>query len=317
MSGRVNGVVALGAKSGGALVAIGNFDGVHLGHQAVVRSAVQDAKRKSLEPLVLTFDPHPAEVLGHGRPPMLTTPDRRVELLCALSPDLTVVVEPFTLELAATPAANFAKELIADHLGAEEVVVGENFRFGQGRKGDLALLRALGKQLGFRAVAQEIVSDAGGAFSSTRIRDAVLRGELAHAEALLGRPHAISGVVVQGAQRGRVLGFPTANVSGVPEVCPPHGVYACQVERLGDGGPVLLGGGALNIGVRPTVTGGLSTEVHLLDFSGDLYGQNLRVHLIERLRPEQKFSGLDALKAQIAKDVIQCRSILSGRRPSA
>ena len=192
---RVDGAAALGAAPNSTLVAIGNFDGVHRGHQAVLRSAVEDAKRRSLAPVVLTFDPHPAEVLGRGRPPMLTTPDRRVELLCRLSPDLQVVVEPFTKKFAASSPEEFARSLLAGKLGAKEVVVGENFRFGRGRSGNLQLLQEIGADLGFTALAEPLVADDAGAFSSSRIRSYVAEAKLTEAAELLGRPHSISGIV--------------------------------------------------------------------------------------------------------------------------
>ena len=311
----MNGAAALGAAPNSTLVAIGNFDGVHRGHQAVIHSAIEDAKRRSLSPVVLTFDPHPAEVLGRGRPPMLTTPDRRVELLCRLSPELQVVVEPFTKKFAASSPEDFARTLLAGQLGAKEVVVGENFRFGRGRSGNLALLQQIGADLGFTAVAEPLVSDDSGAFSSSRIRAYLAEGKLAEAADLLGRPHSISGVVVEGAKRGRTIGFPTGNLDDVAEESPPNGVYAVLVDEVGDDGAKALGIGALNIGVRPTVAGGPSVEVHLLDFSGDLYGKSLRLHLMERLRPEQRFDGLEALKAQIDQDVASARAILEPLKP--
>ncbi len=313
----MNGAAALGATPNSTLVAIGNFDGVHRGHQAVLHSAIEDAKKRSLSPVVLTFDPHPAEVLGRGRPPMLTTPDRRVQLLCRLSPDLQVVVERFTKQFAASSPEDFARSLLAGKLGAKEVVVGENFGFGRGRSGNLQLLQEVGAELGFTAVAEPLVADDAGAFSSSRIRGYIAEGKLAEAAELLGRPHSISGVVVEGAKRGRTIGFPTANLEDIAEESPPDGVYACLVDRENEteDGAKALGIGALNIGHRPTVADGASVEVHLLDFDGGLYGQRLRLHLIESLRPEQRFDGLDALKAQIAKDVADARAILEKLEP--
>jgi riboflavin kinase/FMN adenylyltransferase len=287
-------------------VVIGNFDGVHRGHQAVVKQARAIADAAGERVVVLTFDPHPREVLGgpSARRPKLTTLERRVELLRANGAD-EVVVEPFTLEFAALTPEQFAKDLLAGRLGARAVVVGQNFRFGAKRAGDLAKLRELGAQLGFTAAIAEVAGDARGAFSSTRVRAAIAAGDLAEAASVLGRPHSISGVVEKGDQLGRTIGFATANLGGVVEMLPPHGVYAIFA---GDRPAVM------NIGVRPTVGGtALRIEAHLIDFEGDLYGANLRTDLVARLRGEQKFAGLDALKAQIAKDIEAARATLGVR----
>ena len=288
-----------------SVVVIGNFDGVHLGHQAVLRQARALADARSLRCVVLTFDPHPSEVLGRGAPPRLTTLPRRIELLRQHGAN-DVAVEPFTMELAGWSPERFAEELLASHLSARAVVVGETFRFGHNRAGDFATLAALGRSLGFDAVAAEVAGDAEGPFSSTRIRDAVAAGDLGRAAAILGRPHTLSGVVEHGDARGRTLGFPTANLGGVEEMLPPHGVYAVRVA-----GPAGRTGGVMNVGVRPTVGGSaLRIEVHLFDVDQDLYGQTLQVDIVARLRGEQKFAGLDALRAQIAKDAENARKAL-------
>lgn len=290
-----------------AVVVIGNFDGVHRGHQAVLAQAQEIARPRDAECVVLTFDPHPTVVLGRPAPPRLASNERRVELLLRHGAD-RVVVEPFTPELAATSPEDFARALLATRLDACAVVVGENFRFGKGRAGDFATLRALGDDVGFEAVAAEVAGDARGAFSSTRVRDAIRAGDLDEAERVLGRWHALSGVVEHGDHLGSTIGFPTANLGGVVEMLPPHGVYAVVVDELG-GAPRALAKGAMNVGVRPTVGGPptLRVEVHLLDLERALYGVKLRVHLVARLRAEQKFDGLDALKAQIGRDVDAAR----------
>ncbi len=299
----------------GSLVAIGNFDGVHLGHRAVIGAAVAEARDSDLRPLVLTFDPHPAEVLGRGARPPLTVLQRKVELIERLGPELRVVVEPFTLDLSVLTPAEFAREFVVELLGAKVVIVGENFRFGHERAGDLSTLVSLGRELGFQAHASSLSGDALGAYSSTRARAALAAGDLAAVEGVLGRPHSLSGSVVLGAQRGRTIDVPTANLSGVAEALPPYGVYAVLVDRVIDGAPTALGIGVANIGLRPTVSGGFSVEVHLLDFAGDLYGATLRVHLTARLRDEQKFSGLAELKAQIATDIEHAHVALAGATP--
>ena len=284
-----------------SVVVIGNFDGVHLGHQAVLRQARTLADARSLRCVVLTFDPHPSEVLGRGLPPRLTTLPRRIELLRQHGAT-DVAVEPFTMELAAWSPKRFAEELLAMRLGTRAVVVGENFRFGNKRAGDFATLQELGAKLGFEAVAAEVAGDGEGPFSSTRIRDAIAAGDVGRAAAILARPHALSGVVEHGDARGRTIGFPTANLGGVEEMLPAYGVYAVRV-----GGEK----GVMNVGVRPTVDGHvLRIEVHLFDFDLDLYGQRLDVDLVARLRGEQKFGSLDDLRAQIAKDAEDARRAL-------
>lgn len=288
-----------------SVVVIGNLDGVHRGHQAVLRQARALADRSGARVLVLTFDPHPAEVL-HGKiKPRLCTLARRVELLRAHGAD-EVIVEPFTKELAALTPAEFAKQLLCDRLHSSAVVIGQNFRFGAQRAGDMSTLRELGASLGFEVVAADIASDEKGPFSSTRVRDAIRAGDLAEAAHVLGRPHSISGVVEHGDARGRTIGFPTANLGQVTEMLPPHGVYAVRA----DGRP-----GVMNLGVRPTVDGThLRVEVHLFDFDGDLYDRPMRVDVIERVREERKFAGLDELKAQIARDAETARAILRESR---
>lgn len=300
-----------------SVVAIGNFDGVHRGHQAVLQQARSLADARGLACVVLTFDPHPSVVLGRPAPPRLATLERRVELLRASGAG-DVVIEPFTKELASWSPEHFVRDLLEAKLHARIVVVGENFRFGHKRAGDFETMKALGKELGFEAVAAHVAGDTEGPFSSTRVRGAIGAGEVAKAANVLGRPHALTGTVEQGDRLGRTLGFPTANLGNVNEMLPPHGVYAVWVERLdsSESAPKLVHQpGVMNIGVRPTVDGTkLRVEVHLLDFEGDLYGATLRVELVERLRGEMKFDGLPALKAQIAKDSEQARAILARSR---
>jgi len=284
-----------------SVVVIGNFDGVHLGHQAVLRQARALAAARSLRCVVLTFDPHPSEVLGRGLPPQLTTLPRRIALLRQHGAT-DVAVEPFTLELAGWSPERFAVELLATRLRTRAVVVGENFRFGNKRAGDFATLQELGAKLGFEAVAAEVAGDAEGPFSSTRIRDAIAAGDVGTAAAILARPHTLGGVVEHGDARGRTIGFPTANLGGVEEMLPANGVYAVRVGA---------DKGVMNVGVRPTVDGNaLRIEVHLFDTDRDLYGQRLDVDLVARLRGEQKFAGLEDLRAQIAKDAENARKVL-------
>jgi riboflavin kinase / FMN adenylyltransferase len=290
------------------VLVVGNFDGVHRGHQAVLKEAVEIASAAGLAASVLTFNPHPAAVVGGGAPPMLTTLERRAELVGALGVD-RVYVRTFDAAFAAWEPDRFARELVAQALRAKIVVVGENFRFGARRAGDLALLRSLGQELGFEVRVHATASDAKGRFSSTRAREAIAAGDLEEVRAVLARPHSLSGTVVHGDERGRSINFPTANLAPVPEMLPPDGVYAVQVDQIfpdGEVGP--LTGGVTNIGVRPTVGDGKRTvETFLLGFAGDLYDERLRVHLVARLRDEQKFDGLEPLRAQILEDCLQAR----------
>jgi riboflavin kinase/FMN adenylyltransferase len=313
-SRRFDGAQSVAARPGSALIVVGNFDGVHRGHRIVLSSAVERANERGLSPLVLTFDPHPAVVLRGVKSAVLTTMDRRIELIARIDPALSVVVEPFTPELSRLSARAFAEELLVRDLGAAVVVVGENFRFGRGREGDVAMLAELGTELGFAARPHVLEGDDNGRFSSTRVRTAISAGDVLEAERVLGRPHAISGTVASGDRRGRTLGFPTANLAAVPELLPPHGVYACLVDRLdADGGASRLGLAVTNIGTRPTFEGGLAVEAHLLDFSGDLYGARLRLHLVARLREERAFEGREALVEQIQRDVAAARQALASR----
>jgi riboflavin kinase/FMN adenylyltransferase len=300
---------------------VGNFDGVHRGHQAVLHQVVAEAHAAGLTACVLTFAPHPAAVVGSGAPPVLTTMDRRAELMEMLGID-RVYVRRFDTAFAAWPAERFVRDLVAEGLRARVVVVGENFRFGAKRSGDLTLLRELGAEVGFEARVHPVASDARGPFSSTRAREAISAGDVDEARRVLGRPHELSGLVAHGDERGRLLGFPTANLDDVPEMLPRDGVYATLVDELDAAGQRRpLGGGVTNVGVRPTVAaaGGAkrTIETFVLDFGGDLYGRRLRLHVVARLRDETKFGSLDALKAQIARDVADARTRLQDREPSA
>lgn len=294
-----------------AAIALGNFDGVHLGHRAILAQTVEVARRLGVAPVVLSFDPHPAEVVGRGRPPVLTTIERRAELALAEGVDAFDLCT-FDAELASWSPERFAEELLSRAMHARAVIVGENFRFGAKRAGDFSTLRALGATLGFEAVPAVLAGDDKGPWSSTRAREAIAAGDVAEAARVLGRPHELNGVVVEGDRRGRTLGFPTANLGDVAEVPPPRGVYAVRVSLVEDEERPLAGG-VMNLGVRPTVAGavGETREVHLLDWSGDLYGRTLRVRLVARLREERRFPSLDALRAQIATDVAAARAALA------
>jgi riboflavin kinase/FMN adenylyltransferase len=300
----------------GTALTIGNFDGVHRGHQWVLRRGLDTARARGLAPIVLTFHPHPSEVLGRGTQPVLTPLDRKVDLLTRLSPELRVVVETFTLELSQASPREFVAELLQHKLGARMVLVGENFRFGRGRTGDHSTLRALAQELGFEAHAEALSSDERGVISSTRIRELIVSGNVQEAELLLGRPHALSGLVQLGDQRARQLGVPSANLGGVPELLPARGVYAVLVDVLDGAAYRRLGPGVANVGVRPTHgEGELRAEAHVLGFSGDLYGKSLRLHLVERLRDEQRFDSIAELVAQLEQDKQSAAERLRERTP--
>jgi len=281
-------------------IAIGNFDGVHRGHQQVLRVAT-DA--------VLTFDPHPAVALGRVAPSILTALPRKIELLERAGVG-QVVVQRFDDAFAAWSPERFVADLLVGKLAATVIVVGRNFRFGNKRAGDLATLERLGKEHGFEVRPFDLSGDEIGPFSSTRVRDAITRGDVEDAKRVLGRPHAFAGIVAKGDQRGRTLGFPTANIEDVTELVPAAGVYAVVVDRI-DHFTKGVGRGVMNVGVRPTVkdAGRRTQEVHLFDFDQDLYGAKLRVHVVSRVREERKFATIDELRAQIATDAAVARAI--------
>ena len=287
-------------------VALGTFDGVHLAHRAILGAAVSRARAADLTALACTFDPHPTEVLAPERAPLpITTLDERLALIAETGIDATVVIG-FTREVANIEPEAFVKEALVERLRAREIVVGFNHRFGRGARGDTRLLRDLGAQLGFVVHVIEPLTVDGVPVSSTEIRGALQRGDLAQAARFLGRPYSIAGQVTQGAGRGRTLGFPTANVAPERPVLVPPGVYACRAELAGRTVPA-----AVNIGVRPTFgETNLAVEAHLLDFSGDIYGQSIRLLFVSRLREERKFPSVDALREQIARDVEMARAAL-------
>jgi riboflavin kinase/FMN adenylyltransferase len=294
----------------GTAVVVGNFDGVHRGHQALFLRAVERARSGGLVPVALTFDPHPSVVLGRVPPGVLTTMARKVELISGLGA-AHVFVRRFDEAFAAWGPDRFVEELVAGELFARVVVCGKNFRFGRDRAGDAALLGAMGERLGFESLTAE-ATDAKGALSSSRARDAVTNGDLAEAERILGRRHAIEGRVVRGDGRGRTIGFPTANLAA-EVLLPPNGVYAVLVDRVLGGDAAPLGAGVMNVGVRPTVgePSARHVEAHVFDLDRDLYGETLRVHLVAKLRDERRFPSLEALKAQIAVDAADARSAIA------
>jgi riboflavin kinase / FMN adenylyltransferase len=289
-------------------LAIGVFDGVHIGHRAVIEHACASAGASNGTAIVVTFDPHPAQILRPDRAPLLLTSTRhKLRLFAQLGVADTLVI-PFDLAFAATPPETFVRELAAACQPLRQICVGADWAFGRARSGNVELLTSLGAKLGFVVQGVPGVSVDGVAASSTAIRAAVQAGDLAAAARFLGRPFSIFSTVIDGRRLARTLGFPTANLRPESEQLPPNGVYAVRASVAGQEYP-----GVANIGVRPTVTHGeaeLLLEAHLFDFAGDLYGQDMEVYFLEFLRPEQKFPSLEALKAQIAVDAEKARKIL-------
>jgi riboflavin kinase/FMN adenylyltransferase len=305
------------AKWAGAAVAIGNFDGVHLGHRALIERARELAAANDALAVALTFDPHPSSVVGRGCPPMLTSLERRLELLAAAGLD-AVVVEPFTLELANLAPHAFVDDVVLFALRAKAIVVGYDFTYGQGRSGSIETLRSHGGKQGVEVAIVPAVEIGGEVASSTKIRSYLRDGDVAAATRLLGRPWDVDGVVVHGAKRGRAIGIPTANIAPESELLVAPGIYAVTLARLGEG--VEEGGAAMpavaSLGRNPTFVeqGGLVLEVHVLDWDGDLYDKRVRTTFVSRIRDELKFDSVDALVAQIHRDIDVARQDLAVRR---
>ncbi len=305
---RVTGGAIVPERCRGGVAALGNFDGFHAGHQAVVGRALALARARGVPALVASFDPHPARLFRPDLPPFaLTRIDQRFDLLAAFGIDAAVMI-PFDRELAALSADAFAAQWLARRLGVSGVVTGGDFTFGQGRSGDVAALATLGAAHGFSAEVVAPVMDAGGIISSSRIRASLRAGDPGGAAALLTRPFTIRGSVEHGAKLGRTLGFPTANMRLGDYQRPAYGVYAVRV-RLPSGQRV---DGVANLGIRPMIDPPVELlETWLIDWSGDLYGKTLDVELVAYLRPEMKLAGLEALKAQIAADAGAARAVLA------
>jgi riboflavin kinase/FMN adenylyltransferase len=289
-------------------VTVGNFDGVHVGHQALVKAVVADARARGGAAVVLTFDPHPSRVLSpHRAPSALMTLEQKAEVLETLGVDVLAVL-PFTRELSRMGPEEFAGRVLGEMVGAALVVVGTNFRFGRGRAGDVSRLRRLGEEMGFAVEALPPLLHEGEPISSSRVREALARGAVEGMPALLGRRYLVDGTVTRGAGRGRALGIPTANLDVINETLPGGGVYAAWARV--DGGRAQRA--VANIGRRPTFgSGDLVLEAHLLDFDADLYGRRLRVEFQARLREERAFAGAAALREQIEHDIGEARALLS------
>jgi len=299
-------IAELASIPGPLVVAAGVFDGMHPGHQAVLRAALDAAKTVNGTAVALTFDPHPSKILRPQSAARLLTSTRHKLRLMEDFGVSTVLVIPFDRAFAAVEAEDFLRQLVASASGLVRICVGRGWKFGHARRGDAALLRSLGPELGFETTEVEPVEIDGVMVSSTLIRGAVEAGELETVRRLLGRNYSVLGTVMQGDGLGRKLGFPTANLAAHNEQFPPDGVYAVRVHSGGVTIP-----GVANIGSRPTVktAGERLLEVHLFDFAGDLYGQDIEAEFLRFLRPEKHFPSVDALREQIARDVAEARII--------
>lgn len=293
----------------GPVVAIGNFDGVHVGHRAIFSRAAAEAARRGAPAAVLTFDPHPAKVLAPDRAPPLIQAERdKLDAIAAAGLD-AVVIRRFDAAFAALSPADFVDQVLVHDLDAAVVLVGADFTFGRGRSGDRRTLRDLGARHGFAVQVVDPIAVDGIVASSTKVREFVLEGRVEAAAPLLGRPFAVAGTVVAGAGRGRTLDVPTANVRPDGELLPRVGVYAARVAA--EGGPADAPA-VVNVGAAPTFgEREVVVEAHLLDWSGDLAGRRLTVGLLSRLRDERRFPDAEALVAQIRDDIGRARQILS------
>jgi riboflavin kinase/FMN adenylyltransferase len=295
----------LSELSGPLFLAIGVFDGVHLGHQAVISTSARHARAAQGTPVVLTFDPHPAKVLRpDDAPHLLTATQHKIALIRDLGVVHLLVLQ-FNREFAATAPEEFVRQLVEHSHPLREICVGHEWSFGKGRAGNLALLKKLGTACDFDVVGVPAVTLNGEVVSSTAIRRAVAEGDLIKATQMLGREYTILGTVKAGEKLGRKLGFPTANLSAHSEQFPPNGVYVAEARLAG-----ALYRGVANLGFRPTVSTGKPErllELHLFDLSKDIYGEEVEVRFLRYLRPEQKFENVEALAAQIARDVAEAR----------
>jgi len=290
-----------------SVVTLGNFDGIHLGHQALIEGAVADAKQLGRCSIVLTFEPHPLRVLAPERAPkMLLTHKDKMQLFQAFGVDV-VVVQHFDAAFAAIGAEDFVRHILVDRLHATKLWVGKDLRFGQGRKGDVEDLTRWGKNLDFSVAVVEPILIEGVRVSSSRIRQMIGDGRVAEVKKMLGRYHYLSGRIVGGHERGRGLGFPTANISTRTEVLPPDGIYATLLHLSDKSLPSVS-----SIGVNPTFGDGPRTvESFIMNFDENIYGETVNLSLVQRIRDEQKFPSVEALIAQIRDDVNRAENIFS------
>jgi len=303
--------LAVPCKDGTAMT-IGVFDAIHPGHQSLINRAREEAKLLGVKSLVFTFERHPLATLAPPHcPPAILQPAKKIELIEALGVDLCLVL-PFTQKFARTTADAFVNEILIGRCHVRFIICGNNFSFGSGAKGTPKFLADQGRTHGFEVEVLDPVTHGQTLISSSRVRDALLQGRVAEAVELLGRPYAFSATVITGHQRGRTIGFPTANLQPAnDQLIPADGVYAVRVRVPGEN--ELMRGGMMNIGGRPTFEGaGRSVEVHIFDYSGELVGQSLEVEFVGRVRDEMKFSSVERLVSQIKIDEGVSRRILAG-----
>jgi riboflavin kinase/FMN adenylyltransferase len=299
----------------GSTVTVGSFDGVHLGHEAVLREIARRADAAGRASVLVTFEPHPLEVVNpQAAPPLLTTDVERREILAQLPLDYVLFLR-FDRRLAALTPEEFVEQVLIERCHVRELVIGHDHGFGRGRSGDVDTLRRLGAARGFDVDVVEVVDVGEQHVSSSRIRRAVAGGDLATAARMLGRPYQVSGRVGEGERRGRRLGVPTINLTDVPhqKLLPPDGVYAVRVEWRGG-----RAGGMMNQGPKPTFEDGRRTlEAHLFDFDGDLYGEWVRIEWVERLRDVERFASVEALQQQLDRDRTRARAVLAAAGPAS
>jgi riboflavin kinase/FMN adenylyltransferase len=299
----------------GSTVTVGSFDGVHLGHEAVLREIARRADAAGRASVLVTFEPHPLEVVNpQAAPPLLTTDVERREILAQLPLDYVLFLR-FDRRLASLTPEEFVDQVLIERCHVRELVIGHDHGFGRGRSGDVDTLRRLGVERGFDVDVVDVVDSGEQHVSSSRIRRAVAGGDLATAARMLGRPYQVSGRVGQGEQRGRRLGVPTINLTDVPpqKLLPPDGVYAVRVEWRGG-----RAGGMMNQGSRPTFGEGRRIlEAHLFDFDGDLYGEWVRIEWVERLRDVERFASVEALQQQLERDRTRARAVLAASGPAS
>lgn len=301
------GALTVPRPTDGSVVTLGTFDGVHLGHRHLIQSAIKHAKIFGVKSIAYTFDPHPALILAPSKAPtLLISIEERVRQISALGVDI-IVVEPFDRAFASIEAKQWLDQYLAEALNPKHVVVGFNFSYGYQRAGSPESLTAAGEAKGFEVEVVSALRFDEETVSSTRIRNQLIQGAVQGASELLGRPFCVRGYVIEGDKRGRTLGFPTANFLSPKTISPARGVYAVRIELQDE----RVFDGVMNFGARPTVDGGQELfEAHLFDFEGDLYGKEISVELLHRIRAEQKFDDLNALVAQIQRDANKARELL-------
>ena len=295
-----------------AVITIGNFDGVHIGHQALFHEVIEKADSIDGTSIAMTFDPHPIRVLKkNNNPPLITLQEQKTELIERAGIDVLICI-PFTRQFASLSAEDFIKKLLIDKIGMKAIVVGKDYAFGKNREGNLAFLKTYAAALGYEVIVADWIKAAGNVsdrISSTKIRELVMAGKVEPASRMLGRHYQIRGQVVKGRDRGgKLLGVPTANIHLQDELCPKIGIYAVTVEHNHR-----LYKGVANIGYSPTFEDNeFTVEVHLLDFVENIYGEKIRVNFIERIRDEKKFTDISELKKQIHQDIKTAAKMLSG-----